>query len=92
MSDNTTIFVKYNIERHVFEVAHMAWDTHGDNEEWEAAEIFGTESLALRFAVASYNLLRETGVPPEYGITPLYDANHLIPSEQRKLTEWSGDA
>lgn len=70
----------------------MAWDTHEYDEEWEAAETFGTESLALRFAVASYNLLRETGVPPEYGITPLYDANNLIPSEQRTLEEWSGDA
>ena len=92
MSDDTTIYVRYNKERHLFEVAHMAWDTHEHDEEWEAAETFGIESLALRFAVASYNLLRETGVPPEYGITPLYDANHLIPSEQRKLTEWSGDA
>ena len=92
MSDNTTIFVKYNTERHIFEVAHMYWDAHGDDEEWEAAETFGTESLALRFAVASYNLLRENGVPPEYGITPLYDANHLIPSEQKTLAEWIGDA
>ena len=48
--------------------------------------------LALRFATATYALLRETGVPPEYGITPLFDPNNLIPSEQTTLSEWTGDA
>jgi hypothetical protein len=86
MSDNTAIFVRYNIERATFQVAHLEWDTHLEEENWEDADIFGTQSLALRFATATYALLRETGVPPEYGITPLF------PSEQTTLSEWTGDA
>ena len=92
MSDNTAIFVRYNIERATFQVAHLEWDTHLEEENWEDANVFGTQSLALRFATATYALLRETGVPPEYGITPLFDPNNLIPSEQTTLSEWIGDA
>ena len=43
MSDNTAIFVRYNIERATFQVAHLEWDTHLEEENWKT-DIFGTQS------------------------------------------------
>ena len=91
MSDNTSIFVRYNMERALFEVAHLQWDEQLDESNWEDAESFGLQSKAMRYAVETYVLLKETGVTPEYGITPMYDPKNLVPSEQTRLDTWTGD-
>ena len=90
MSDNTSIFVRYNMERALFEVAHLQWDEQLDESNWEDAESFGLQTIAMRYAVETY-VLKETGVTPEYGITPMYDPRNLVPTEQTRLDTWTGD-
>tara|TARA_B100001769_G_C22065405_1_gene573246 strand:- start:859 stop:1251 length:393 start_codon:yes stop_codon:yes gene_type:complete len=89
MSDNTSIFVRYNKEKMVFGVVHASWDAQNDNEIWEEAETFQQEGAALKHAAQMHLSLRTNGVSPEYGITPLYDPRNLLPREQKTLSEWS---
>ena len=88
MSDNTSIFVRYNKTKMVFEVVHAEWNAPNDNEIWEEAETFRQEGAALKYAVQKHLSLRTSGVSPEYVITPLYNPNNLIPREQLTLSEW----
>jgi hypothetical protein len=88
MSDNTSIFVRYNKIKMGFEIVHASWDAKNDSEVWEEAELFQLETTALKFAVQKHLSLKTNGVPPEYGITPLYDPNNLLPREQKTLNEW----
>tara|TARA_B100000029_G_scaffold387986_1_gene384055 strand:- start:24630 stop:24923 length:294 start_codon:yes stop_codon:yes gene_type:complete len=88
MSDNTSIFVKYNKQKMGFEVKHMSWDAQNDEGEWADADLYPTESLALKAAVQVHAMLNSSGLPPEYGITPLYDPHNLLPKDQLTLTEW----
>jgi hypothetical protein len=88
MSDNTSIFVRYNKQKMGFEVMHTGWDAQDDEGEWANAEFFPTESLALKGAVAIYVMLSSSGLSPEYGVTPLYDPQNLLPKDQLTLTEW----
>ena len=46
MSDNTSIFVRYNKTKMVFEVVHAEWNAPNDNEIWEEAETFRQEGAA----------------------------------------------
>ena len=88
MSDDTSVFVRYNKIKMGFEVIHASWDAQNDNEVWEDAEHFALETAALKFAVQKHISLKASGVTPEYGITPLYDPDNLLPREQRTLTDW----
>jgi hypothetical protein len=88
MSDNTSIFVRYNKIKMGFEVVHVSWDAQNDNEVWEEAELFQQETAALKFAVQKHLSLKASGVSPEYGITPLYDPQNLLPREQKTLSNW----
>ena len=88
MSDNTSIFVRYNKQKMGFEVMHTGWDAQDDEGEWANAEFFPTESLALKAAVQLHVMLSSSGLPPEYGMTPLYDPHNLLPKDQLTLTEW----
>ena len=69
----------------------MEWDEQLEESNWEDAEAFGLQSKAMRYAVETYVLLKETGVTPEYCITPMYDPKNLVPSEQTRLDTWTGD-
>ena len=71
-----------------FEVLHASWDAQNDEEIWDVADLFQQEPAALRFAVQKHIDLKTAGVPPEYGITPLYDPNNLLPREQKSLSDW----
>ena len=88
MSDNTSIFVRYNKLKMGFEVVHASWDAQNDNEIWEEAETFQQECAALKYAVQKHLSLRTSGVSPEYGITPLYNPKNLLPREQKTLNDW----
>ena len=90
MSDNTSIFVRYNKTEMGFEVIHASWDAQDDNEIWEDADLFQLETAALKFAVHKHLSLRTSGVSPEYGITPLYDPANLLERDQTTLSEWVG--
>jgi len=87
MSDNTSIYIRYNKKNAVFVVYHAQW---GDEEETAEAESFGTQFHALRHAVQMYNNLKKEFRAPEYGITPLYDPLNLTDAEQSTLEEWIG--
>ncbi len=71
-----------------FEVIHASWDAQSDNEIWENAEWFQTETAALKFAVKQHLGLKVNGVTPEYGITPLYNPDNRMPREKKTLSEW----
>jgi len=88
MSDNTSIFVRYDKQKMIFEVMHMSWDAQDDEEEWANAEVFPQESMALKAAVQIHVMLSSSGLTPEYGVTPLYDPHNLLPKDQLTLTEW----
>ena len=88
MSDNTSVFIKYNKIKMAFGVVHASWDAQNDNEVWEEADMFQSETAALKFAVQKHLCLKASGVSPEYGITPLYNPRNLIPKEQKTLYEW----
>jgi hypothetical protein len=88
MSDNTSIFVRYTRKRHEFEVAHLEMGEQFDEPCWIDCATFRTESTALKSAVNLYVNLLHDDRAPEYGITPLYDADNLIPKEQKTLKSW----
>ena len=85
MSDNTAIFIQYNEKEMGYKVVHASWDEQSSAAIWEKAEVLRPEGFALRCAVKMYTHLKDIGVEPEYGITPLYDPNNLIPREQTTL-------
>lgn len=88
MSDNTSIFVRYTRKRHEFEVAHLEIGEQFDEPYWLDCATFRTEGTALKFAASLYVSLLHNDMTPEYGITPLYDADNLIPKEQKTLEPW----
>jgi hypothetical protein len=88
MSNDTSIFVRYNKNKMGFEVLHASWDAQNDNEVWENADYFMQEITALKFAVQKHFSLKASGVTPEYGITPLYNPHNLLPRDQKTLTDW----
>lgn len=88
MTDNKSIFVRHNRRRHEFEVAHLEIGDQLEEQYWIDCATFRTEGTALRFAASLYVTLSHNDMTPEYGITPLYDADNLIPKEQKTLEVW----
>ena len=88
MTDNKSIFVRHNRKSHEFEVAHLEIGDQLDEQYWIGCATFRTEGPALIFAARLYVNLAHNEQAPEYGITPLYDADHLIPTDQTSLESW----
>ena len=89
MTDNNkSIFVRHNRKSHEFEVAHLEIGDQLDRQYWVDCATFRTETNALKHAVRLYVSLSQLDQAPEYGITPLYDADNLIPKEQKTLEVW----
>ena len=88
MTDNKSIFVRHNRKSHEFEVAHLEIGNQLDRQYWIDCATFRTEVTALKFAASLYVTLLHNDMTPKYGITPLYDADNLIPKEQKTLKVW----